>query len=148
MKHGGVQQVFIEWIERKVDQGLRVSLGKRHAAGFITLALCIGPGKSNKRTYSKRYTFKMLQFSIAGKGCHAPPAPDHGAAKNLEFAAAPSLAQLPLRGVEMLTLLDFMHDEIFTCLKRRPPAPPPPPDDSERGRSAFSAAIAGATRLE
>jgi hypothetical protein len=138
--------MVIEWIERKVDQGLRVGLRKRHAAGFITFALCIGPRKSDKRTYTKRYTFKMLQFYVAGKICNAPPAPDHGAAKNFEFAAAPSLAQLPLRGVEMLTLLDFMHAEIFTCLKRRPPAPPP--DDSERGRSAFSAAIAGATRLE
>jgi hypothetical protein len=64
----------------------------------------------------------------------------------VELAAAPSLAQLPLRGVEILTLLAFMHAEIFTCLKRKPPAPPPL--DSEGGRSFLSAAIAGATRLE
>ena len=78
-----------------------------------------------------------------GSATNVPPAPDHGAAKNKELAAAPSLAQLPLRGVLMLTLLDFRHADILTCLKRRPPAPPP--DDSERGRSA---AMAGATRLE
>ncbi len=39
----------------------------------------------------------------------------------MELAAAPSLAQLPLRGVEMLMLLAFMHAEILTCLKRKPP---------------------------
>lgn len=69
-----------------------------------------------------RVSYRLPCALDHGRATNVPPAPDQGAAKNVELAAAPSLAQLPLRGVEMLTLLAFIDAEILTCLKRKPPA--------------------------